>query len=117
MAGRIFSNGATKLIPDNQHGGGHPEQHFGRVSDPLGINGPPPPPPHHNGPQKRRPSEESGGGQGQPGAAGPPPAKRFIVAGPWDLGCNSIALKKGPKISVPFSVPFSGALFVLLNQD
>ena len=32
-------------------------------------------------------------------------------------GCNSIALKKGPKISFPFSVPFSGALFVLLNQD
>ena len=33
------------------------------------------------------------------------------------LGGNSIDLKKGPKISVPFSVRFSGALFVLLNQD
>ena len=32
-------------------------------------------------------------------------------------GGNSIALKKGPKISRPFSVPFSGALFVPLNQD
>ena len=68
-----------------------PHQGFGRVSDPLGINGPPqqqqhphnpPPPQHNNGPQKRRPSEESGGG---PGGGGPPPAKRFIVAGPWDL--------------------------------
>ena len=32
-------------------------------------------------------------------------------------GGNSIALKKGPKIAGPFSVPFSGAVFVLLNQD
>ena len=76
-----------------------PHQGFSRVSDPLGINGPPqqqqqqqqqqqhqqhqtqPPPHHNNGPQKRRPSEECGGGAG----GGPPPAKRFIVAGPWDL--------------------------------
>jgi len=33
------------------------------------------------------------------------------------LGGNSIALKKGLKISGPFSIRFSGALFVLLNQD
>ena len=33
------------------------------------------------------------------------------------LGGNSMALRKGPKIRGPFSVPFSGALFVLLNQD
>ena len=32
-------------------------------------------------------------------------------------GGNSIALEKGLKISGPFSVPFSGALFVLLNQE
>ena len=32
-------------------------------------------------------------------------------------GGNSIALKKGPKISGPFSVHFSGALFVLLNLE
>ena len=79
--------------PDQQqHQQQPPHQGFGRVSDPLGINGPPqqqqhhhnpPPPQHNNGPQKRRPSEESGGGPG--GGGGPPPAKRFIVAGPWDL--------------------------------
>ena len=32
-------------------------------------------------------------------------------------GGDSIALKMGPKISGPFSDPFPGALFVLLNQD
>ena len=80
---------------NHQPGGPHtppPPQGFDRVSDPLGINGPPPQHPHHNGPHphhphahphqpglggaKRRPSEEMGGG---------PAAKRFIVAGPWDL--------------------------------
>ena len=32
-------------------------------------------------------------------------------------GGDSMALTKGPQILGPFSVPFSGALFVLLYQD
>ena len=35
---------------------------------------------------------------------------QLIKGGDGDKGGNSIALKKGPKISVPFSVCFSGAL-------
>ena len=40
-----------------------------------------------------------------------------ITLVPGSQGGNSIALKKGPENLGPFSVPFSGALFVLLNQD
>lgn len=86
---------------------GMPGEGFERNSDPLGINtpppGPPPPAPQqpHPPPQggmippqqgvKRRVSEEMGQGPG---------AKKFVVAGPWDLEIptNVILYEKTPSL-------------------
>lgn len=66
---------------------------FDPITDPLGIcaPGPPGPVPLPNGPvpvAKRRASEEIGG----------PQAKKFVLAGPWDLDVptNVIILERNP---------------------
>ncbi|KAJ4442041.1 hypothetical protein ANN_11907 [Periplaneta americana] len=76
---------------------------FDPITDPLGIcNTPPPPPPLVNGPPgpvavKRRASEE---------AVGSPVAKKFILAGPWDLEIQTnVVIYERPPTILPHPHP------------